>query len=55
MGLPDRRISFSGDVVAEERGERGCGCSGNIQFSEFFLLVEGRGGYPLRARGLGSK
>lgn len=27
------------DVVAEERGERGCGCSGNIQFSEFFLLA----------------
>ena len=48
------RISFSGDV-AEERGKRGCGYSGNIQFREFFLLVEGRGGYPPRARGLGSK
>ena len=36
------RISFSGDVVAEERGKRGCGYSGNIQFREFLLLVEGR-------------
>lgn len=35
MGHPDRRISFSGDVVAEDRGRRGCGCSGNIQLVSF--------------------